>query len=324
MYINRGSLLKIILLLKRVFEFLNKHFYIILIISTLTKYTNNRFSRAIRWLVKLFVFASIIFGVGYIVYFSASEHSIHIGFSLYRDLISNYIDTLINFWKDLMKFSVEETLTSNIRETNKIKNEIRVAVTEGIRDGIHEAIEDLKDQLHEESLNNSNLLKNIAFVTGITILGYFFLGLPGPPISPDDLAQYNWFNQSLIDIKINIYNYFCNTPKGGGIGPDAGINDTISRTASNASTITPCPPGTDFVGSLKEFTNVAVQTTIDSLTVDTQTTIEGVNVGTQTILDGTDITRTMLSLNIVGDVIGQDNLNKIVENTYKLDIPISK
>jgi len=104
------------------------------------------------------------------VYFSVEEHSIYLGFSMYQDLILNYFKVLADFWKDLINISVEDSLTSNIRETNKIKNEIRQAVTEGIRDGVKEAIEDLKDQLHEESLNNSNynLYKNIAFVTGIT------------------------------------------------------------------------------------------------------------------------------------------------------------
>lgn len=85
---------------------------------------------------------------------------------MYQDLILNYFKVLADFWKDLINISVEDSLTSNIRETNKIKNEIRQAVTEGIS----LAIEDLKDQLHEESLNNYNynLYKNIAFVTGIT------------------------------------------------------------------------------------------------------------------------------------------------------------
>jgi len=52
--------------------------------------------------------------------------------------------------------------------------------------------------------------------------------------------------------------------------------------------------------------------------------LDGVNVGTQTTLEAIDITRTLLSMNIISDVIGQDNVNKVVENTCKINIDITK
>jgi hypothetical protein len=113
MYINKGTILNILLFLKRVWLFINKHFYILLIISTVTKYTNNKFYKYISWLVKIFVFTNIIFGVGYIIYFSVEQHSFMNGVSIYKDLISNYIDYIINLWNDLINIDVEESIIKN-------------------------------------------------------------------------------------------------------------------------------------------------------------------------------------------------------------------
>lgn len=73
------------------FAFLNKHFYLILIINTINKYLNTRYYKFISWLEKVFVIANIIFGISYILYFSFTEHSFNYGFSIYNDLISQYI-----------------------------------------------------------------------------------------------------------------------------------------------------------------------------------------------------------------------------------------
>lgn len=98
MYVNRGTLLNIIMLAKKVFNFLNKHFYILLIISTITNYTNNKLYKSFIWLVKVFVILNILFGVGYIVYFSTLEHSINNGWSLYLDLINYYFNKVLSIF----------------------------------------------------------------------------------------------------------------------------------------------------------------------------------------------------------------------------------
>jgi hypothetical protein len=53
MYINRGTLLNLILKGKKLVNFLNKHFYVLLIISTISKYTNSKYYKFISWLIKI-------------------------------------------------------------------------------------------------------------------------------------------------------------------------------------------------------------------------------------------------------------------------------
>jgi hypothetical protein len=107
MSIYRGTLLNIFLFLKRLWEFLNKHFYIVLIITTISKYTNTRFYQSFVWIIKVFVLANIIFGVGYILYYTVSEHSFTLALDVYRNLISNYFNSIINLWNDLMNIDLE-------------------------------------------------------------------------------------------------------------------------------------------------------------------------------------------------------------------------
>lgn len=128
------------------------------------------------------------------------------------------------------------------------------------------------------------IIKNIAFFTGISFLIYFTVVLP---TNPESLTQYNWLNQGLIEIKINLINFFTSNGGNGGTGGTGSVvEDVISRTTSNASTITP---------TLK-------------------------NVGVQTNLDGTSVSRVIQSYAVLGDAAGPDNMNAVttaVNNSIK-------
>jgi hypothetical protein len=265
--------------LKRTFNFLNKHFYIILIFSTIAKYTNNRFYKYISWLVKIFVLANIIFGVAYISYFTVLEHSFHQGFTIYQDLIYNYINQIINFWNDLINMDIEDNLIKQV--SNKHKHDLEVQMKAGIKEAMKEAIDEALDKIHEDELQyNSNALKNFAFVSGVLFLSYFIFALPGSDITPEALNQFNWFNQSLIQFKLNILSVFSNPTNPGAPG-NTGAASTfvevvspVTSESSNSSiyfgqrTITPNTP----IASTSQLpplltADACVQTRVAALTV---------------------------------------------------------
>src|SRR6266567_7511965 len=156
MYINRGALLKFVLLGKRVFNFLKKHFYILVIIEILSKFSNNKFYKIIAWLIKVFIFINIIFSVGYILYFTVLGHSFYNGFSVYKDLISNYIDQLISLWNEVTNIDVEQSF---IKKTVS-KDDLNLQIKEGIKEALREVVDESLDKMHEAEVNN-NFYKNI-------------------------------------------------------------------------------------------------------------------------------------------------------------------
>jgi len=285
--LKAGNLLYLILLLKRTFTFLNKHYYIIIIISTIAKYTNNKFYKSIAWLIKLFIFANIIFGVGYILYFSLSESSFINGVSIYNDFIKYYLDSLLKFWNDLINIDIENTLIKNTSSLQK--EDINVQIKEGIKEALKEVIDEALDKMHEAETNNNNLIKNIAFTSGVLFLSYFIFILPGPNINPEELIQYNWFNQSLIEFKINIFNLFGNNGGSGNTGDTSIIESTISE-----STIRPNSPS-------PLTTEASTQTVIDGLTVSRM--IESMRIVERTIPEDAFSMITEHSTNIIKDLI---------------------
>jgi hypothetical protein len=139
--------------------------------------------------------------------------------------------------------------------------------------------------LHEEIqlYEQNNILKNIAFVSGLLFLSYFIFALPGSEITPIELASYNWFNQSLIEIKLTILNIFSgsNGGNGGAPAPNTSGSGSISPSTSSSST-TPT----------KYFTTLP---SIDTVEASTQT-----NVG------GLTVSKMEESVNILQDVLDED------------------
>lgn len=307
MYINRGNLLKLILLGKRIFEFLNKHFYIILIISTITKYLNNKYYKFIVWLIKVFVIANIIFGISYILYFSFTEHSVNYGLSFYNDFISHILSKLLNQWNDLLKMW-NDLLNLDDTVINQVSNnkDINLNIKNQVKDGIKEAIGEILEDLHEADNSNSNLYKNIALISSGLFLGYLIFILPGSNVTPVELVNYNWFNQSLIEFKINIINFFSSSNPGNSGTPG-----------------TPTSPLQSGVVSPEVISPVVSESSILSSTTITQATpnitnlssplteLSKVDASTQTILDGITVTKMNNTLNILGQVLPENAQNNI-------------
>jgi len=329
MYISKGPLLDFIVYLKKVFNFLNKHFYIVLIISWITKYKNNKFYKSILWLIRIFVIVNIIFSVGYIIYISYIEHSIFTGFSIYYDLMNYYYNNFFNFCNDLINLDNEDSIINHIKNIKdsdtKLKNEIKSEVKEAFKEVMDEAIDKL-DNMEVE--NNSNYLKNIALFSSVLFLSYFIFILPGSGITPQELLNYNWNNQSLIELKINIINLFNNptnpgTPDNKGIdlpspnstnssqlsnyfpNNDQSISPVISNSSIEQSTITPNTP-------------VIKYSNLPHIESSTQTIINSVDSSSQTTIDGITVSKLVESNNIIQDVLDPESKTTILNHTNNI------
>jgi hypothetical protein len=333
MYVNRGTLLNIIMLGKKIFNFLNKHFYIILIISTITKYTNHKFYKSIIWLVKVFVIINILFGVGYIVYFSTIEHSINNGLSLYLDLINYYLNKALSLYNELRDFDLEETVINHALKPD----DINLKIKEGVKDGIKEALQETIDKLHEdEMLNNSNFYKNIAYYTistgVIVFIGYFMFVLPG---TTDDLTSFNTINQSLIVFKVNIINFLGkpSNPGTGTTGNFGGIGSSQVQNVINSPAISEGGRSTNVSDYLPTITqNTPVMPSIP-LDINAETSAftpmigapqaQQVDVGIQTRINAITVSRMEDVLNTIDKVLPNEVNNVIKEGVNNRIINIT-
>jgi hypothetical protein len=174
---------------------------------------------------------------------------------LYNDFFQFYIDLIKQFWNDLVNIhnSVEdsiirESIASQIKNNphiiNQIQEQIQEGVKNGVKDGIKEAIDQVLSDIKEDELAKAkakaNQLKTLAIVGSSFIFICFLFVLPN---STESLSQYNWFNQSLIELKLGIrdyvVNYFSGPSKPGSSSAAGVINSPISPTISDLNTYFP-------------------------------------------------------------------------------------
>jgi len=227
LYLNRGPLLEFFKLVKNIFLFLNKYFYIIAIIQTLSIFTNNKFNKFISKLIKIFLFLNIIFGVGYFIYLTDFVNSYNSLYEIYYNILNPYIEIIKNLWNDVIHNSIIED--SFIENSNNIKKQIK----EGMKEGVKEALDEALNQMHDDEVK-TNTLKNIAFFTSIVFFVYFIFVLPDSTVTSEVVNQYNWFNHALIEFKIDLINFLNNFKgNGGNGGENIGNSSPISPTNTN-------------------------------------------------------------------------------------------
>jgi len=304
------------------FNFLNKHFYIILILSTLSKFTNNKFYKVITWLVKIFVIVNIIFSVGYIIYFSYLESSFINGISIYNDLIKYFINDLIKLWNDLINLTVEDSIIKHV-SNNK---DINLQIKEGMREAFKEVVEEALDKIHEDELEaNSDLLKQLALFSSVLFACYFFFILPGS-VNPEVLSQYNWFNQSLIEFKMNIINLFSKPSNPGG----GTSNNVVSQSSQTSPTLSDYYPKADVISPSNSVSSDTLSTitpntpiasnsnlspSISTVESSTQTiNVVTVDSSTETYVNGIAVSKMVETTNIVADVLGEENSSTILNH----------
>ena len=250
--------------------------------------------------------------MGIVLYFIDFTSPVNTTYSIYHDFFQFYIDLIKQFWNDIINFhnSVEDSFIKD--STNKIKYELKEGLKEGIRDGMREGIRETIDEVlteikEDNDIAKANQIKTLAVIGSSLFIIYFLFALPGPSIDPVALTDYNWINQSFIQLKMSVRDFVVSylsgpgnpgTPPAGSlprgvmspISPtnsalntyftekvDAAvspISPSISVISDTLSTVTPNTPMPG--NSILPNPPILNKTLVDA---STQTTIEGITVG---------------------------------------------
>lgn len=309
---NRSQMLKLMHKLNNIFTILNKYFYILPILSILSNIRKTKIFVTINNFIKLIILINIILGVSLILYFTDFSSSLNTTYSIYADLLEPYIELIKHSLNKLIQFFNN---LFNLEGSDSLKNELKSVLTEStsqIKSELKSEMIDVLDQMREDDIQViDNLLKTLGIVSGVVFLIYFIFVLPGS-IEPNDLAQYNWLNQSLINIKLSIIDLISKpgNPSNPGDGLDINIpgspelNPTLDV---NVDAVTQLSPSTvsDGMSTITPNTPVSNVPTLSNY----------VDVSTKTDLDGIQVGKMVRSLNILSDNLPphtQDSLKQVV------------
>jgi hypothetical protein len=219
-------------------------------------------------------------------------------YSIYYDLLEPYIEIIKNLWNKIINnFNFlkdsHKDIDSVINDSiSQVKNEVKLGIKEGIKEALDETLTEI-----EMSEDLFKLIKQIALISSGMFFIYFIFILPG---STDTLNQYNWFNQSLIELKIAIKDLLINpvTPSNPGSPNNPTINLDIPKSmvdvgVSPIKTIYPNSP--TISEGVSTITPNSPVTSINSNISPIQTVSEYVEASTQTHLQGLQVTRDIVS-----------------------------
>jgi len=213
-------MLKLMHKLNRIFTVLNKYIYILPLLSLISRMFNkdNKIIKTFNVILKLVLVINIILAGFVILYFTDFVTPINTTYSIYNDLLEPYIEFIKHFWNKLLNYinNLQDVSTASaasstnnneladvIRETNSsIKNDVKT----GIKEGVRETLDELINEMHKES--KFELLKQFSLYSSIIFFGYFLFVLPS---NPESITEYNFVNQSLIEVKVLIKDFIRNS-----------------------------------------------------------------------------------------------------------------
>jgi hypothetical protein len=190
--LKNRSLIKIYKYSLIIFKFLNKHLYILSILSILAKARKSNYYKIFSWIIKIILVLNLAVSSG--LFFSVVD--LYTPFTtiklFYNDLLGPYLELLRSKTNELSNLysNVENKYVNNSIRINKELPSISNLPT------IDNPIE------IEEKLEFNINLKTIAFYSSIALFVYFFYFIPGASTPPTEIVQYNWFNQGLINVKV--------------------------------------------------------------------------------------------------------------------------
>ena len=206
-----------------IFKFLNKHLYILSFISLIAKFRKSFYYKALTYLIKAIVAINLILTSG--LFFTLTDFStplIQI-WSIYNEILGPYIEILKLKIKSLynLLINLDDNLITKYDSGFSTKN-IKVPQVEDL------IKEDFNVEQEEEEIKAA---KNLILYTAIIASLYYFLFvIPGS--MPDNIGDWNWFNQGLIEMKVNLKDlilyYFGNGGNPGTGGDSSTVENIIS------------------------------------------------------------------------------------------------
>ena len=212
-------MLKLMHKLNNIFTILNKYFYILPILSVLSNIRKTKIFVTINNFIKLIILINIILGVSLILYFTDFSSSLNTTYSIYADLLEPYIELIKHSLNKLIQFYNN---LFNLKGSDSLQNELKSVLTEStsqMKSELKSEMIDVLDQMREDDIQAfDNLLKQLGLISAAGFLFYFIFILPSD--AAVDLTQYNWLNQTLINIKLTIIDLISKPQNPGSVNPN--------------------------------------------------------------------------------------------------------
>jgi hypothetical protein len=230
--IKNRNLIKIVKYGKIVFKFLNRHLYILSLISLIAKFRKSNTYLVLNWLIKIIVSINLLFVSG--LFFTFTD--------LYTPLTSiiTFYETIFAPYIEIIKIKTK-LIYNLINNTNdSINNHLESVQTLNNKRMLISTVDQLIDlddnNLLSDTDNSSFNARSLLIFASSCFLVYFLFYIPGfNPVSATDIAQYNWFNQGLIDVKITVRDIVINYLKDNNRGPGPGGADSSTNYPSYPS-----------------------------------------------------------------------------------------
>lgn len=323
---------------KTIFKWLNRHFYIVSIISLFARWRKSNVYYIIKYLMKIVLVINIVITSG--IFFSVADliTPFYIIESFYKDLFGPYLELIYNYIKELYESIIN---IGDKTEKKFIKNYLT-------KDSIvnSEVIEPVVESTEETKYS---ITRTILVGASVALILYFFFVLPpAPPTGGESnyLKEFNIFNKTLLEVKIYFRDLFKNIDLlsnherdlsntiAKGKGPDydpyspANTPDQITPKASTSSVkLDDIRTSRTTLDELKNIPTISTESNNNPLTIYNPPSL--VNKAVQTNINGFTVSKMVESINILNDVLDEENANTIrnfANDKVKTitDLPINK
>jgi hypothetical protein len=185
--------------------------------------------------------------------------------------------------------------------------------------------------MQDDSMQSTQLLliKQLALIGSGMFFIYFIFILPGTNINPENLTQWNWVNQSLIELKRTIKDCILNfignsgNPGNPGNSDNSNVNSIELDTYFPKSTyrdvgVSPISPSVSSDGTITPtISNSNIPCLSNYVETSTQTNLNLVEASTQTTLRGLGVSRMVAAVNTVVPNLSQpsqDSLSQAINS----------
>jgi hypothetical protein len=305
----------------KVFKFLNKHLYILSILSFLTKTRNSIFYKIISYTIKLVILINLFISSG-LFYASIDLYTPFSNiYSFYDIILSPYLDLIKNKYDKIFDLDISKPGTTD-----------------------KEILDSKLPTLDESKPSNKEGIKNFLSVIAFLFLLWFVFGVPAPSIDPRELEHYNFINKALFQVKVlikDLWNIWFNNGGDSGssgsgnkgsspdeilfdISPDAGIEcgDNRSNSSSSGSTTPTRPsiidpssstgPGTS--NPRTQGSNLVDSNNGCSIPNDLQYIEHSkVNKNQQTIINGVTVSKMNEAVKVIQDSLSKSDSDELLD-----------
>ena len=186
---------------------MNKHLYILSIISIISKLRKSKSYKIVSWILKIVVAINLIITSGLFLTLTDFITPYNIIINIYSDLFEPYINISKNLYNDLTDKFNDSSVNKHLKsiENNSNSTNTNLSNINSITDkltSINEYLIDDNDQI-EIHFN----FKTFSFYVGMGILYYFIFLSPGPSTPPSEIVKANIIDQGFYSIKVYIKDY---------------------------------------------------------------------------------------------------------------------